>query len=340
MTGIQPKNRSFGGARRHRGRAAKLRLAVVMDPIEAIHPEKDTSLALLLEASRRGYALDYAPAPGLFVRDGRALGTVQSLAVRDSTEHWFELGPRRTQPLGDYDLILMRKDPPFDPEFIYLTYILELAERAGATVINAPRALRDYNEKAALAKFPQFAPPTLITRERAKVREFQRREGTIVLKPLDGMGGRGIFVLAPNDPNFISAFETASRDGRNHIMAQRYLPEIADGDKRVLLVGGKPVPCMLARIPAGGAGRGNLAAGARGEARPLGAREREIAESLAPGLARDGLILVGLDIIGQYLTEVNVTSPTCMRELDRAYDLNIAAELFHALESPHSGRDA
>lgn len=310
-----------------------LRLAIVMDPIEAIHPEKDTSLALLLEASRRGYALDYAPPEGLSAHAGIARCTVRALAVHDSTEHWFELGGSRTERLGDYDVILMRKDPPFNQEFIYLTYLLELAERAGAHVVNKPTALRDYNEKAALARFPQFAPPTIITRQLVEVREFRAREGTIVMKPLDGMGGRGIFVLGPDDPNLIAAFDTASREGANHIMVQRYLPEIREGDKRVLLIGGRPVPCMLARIPTEAGGRGNLAAGARGEARPLGKREREIAETIGPGLARDGLDLVGLDIIGDSLTEVNVTSPTCVRELDRAWDINIAADLFDVIEA-------
>lgn len=313
------------------------RLAVVMDPIEAIHPEKDTSLALLLEASRRGYALDYAPPESLSVRGGEAVFEAISLRVHDSTEHWFDLGPARPESLGDYDVILMRKDPPFNQAFIYLTYILELAERAGARVVNAPAALRNYNEKAALAKFPRFAPPTLITRQSAEIREFLAREGTIVLKPLDGMGGRGIFVLGPDDPNFNTAFDTVSGGGRTHIMAQRYLPEIRAGDKRVLLTGGRPVPYMLARVPGEQGGRGNLAAGARGEARALGAREREIAETIGPGLARDGLDFVGLDIIGDYLTEVNVTSPTCVRELDRACGLNIAGDLFDVIEAPAMG---
>lgn len=334
---IRSENRSLRGKRPHHGHAGPPRLAVVMDPIDAIHPEKDTSLALLLEASRRGYALDYAPPNGLCVRGGEALGAVRPLDVHDSSEHWFDLGAERTAALGQYDVILMRKDPPFDQEFVYLTYILELAEQAGARVINAPRALRDYNEKAALAKFPDFAPPTIITRKLASIREFHHHEGTIVLKPLDGMGGRGIFVLGPGDPNLASAFDSASRFGRNHIMAQRYLPEIAEGDKRVLLIAGKPVPWMLARVPAEKGGRGNLAAGARGEGRPLGAREREIAEALAPTLLCDGLTIVGLDIIGGYLTEVNVTSPTCVRELDRDFDLNIAADLFDSLDTRYTG---
>ncbi|MGH8273086.1 MAG: glutathione synthase [Gammaproteobacteria bacterium] len=315
------------------------RLAVVMDPIAAIHPEKDTTLALLLEARRRGYELAYTPPERICVRGGEALCSARPLTVRDDTERWFELGEARMEPLGGFDVVLMRKDPPFDLEYIYLTYILELAEKAGARVLNAPAALRDYNEKAALARFPQFAPPTLITRRLADVRDFRDREGAIVLKPLDGMGGRGIFVMEPGDPNLATAFETVSRGGREHVMAQRYLPEITAGDKRILIVNGRPVPCMLARVPAEPGGRGNLAAGARGEARPLGAREREIAEAIGPGLARDGLLLVGLDIIGDCLTEVNVTSPTCVRELDRACDLNIAGDFFDAVEAGAVGMD-
>ncbi len=309
------------------------RLAVVMDPIEAIHPEKDTTLALLLEAERRGYALSYAPPAGLSVRGGEARFVGQALRVRDSAERWFELGPPKQEALGDFDLVLMRKDPPFNQEYIYLTYVLELAEEAGARVVNAPRALRDYNEKAALTKFPDLAPPTLLARDLDAVREFRAQEGTIVLKPLDGMGGRGVFVLEPGDPNLAAVFETISRGGREHIMVQRYLPEIAAGDKRVLLVNGRAVPYMLARVPTERGGRGNLAAGARGEPRPLGTREREIAAAVGPRLARDGLLLVGLDIIGDCLTEVNVTSPTCVRELDHAYGINIAGDLFDAIES-------
>ncbi|MGH8426705.1 MAG: glutathione synthase [Gammaproteobacteria bacterium] len=308
------------------------RLAVVMDPIESIHPEKDTTLALLLEAQRRGYALVYLPPGALTAESGRVAASGRALEVRDSATRWFELGEKAGVPLGDFDVVLMRKDPPFDQEYIYLTYLLELAERDGALVVNAPQALRDYNEKVSLFRFPQFAPPTLLARELAPVREFRDREGRIVLKPLDGMGGRGVFVLGPDDPNLAAVFETLGRDGREHIMVQRHLPEIADGDKRVLVVDGRPIPYMLARIPTERGGRGNLAAGARGEPRPLGAREREIAEAVGPELARAGLLLVGLDIIGESLTEINVTSPTCVRELDRAYKLNIAGDFFDAVE--------
>ena len=316
----------------HRTARRARRLAVVMDPIEAIHPEKDTTLALLLEARRRGYESTYFLPAGLRAEGGTALGRGHRLTVRDSQSRWFELGEYVDEPLDGFDVVLMRKDPPFDQEYVYLTYLLELAEAGGALVVNAPRALRDYNEKAAILKFPDLAPPTLVARDADSLREFRRREGRVVIKPLDGMGGRGVFVLAPEDPNLNSVVETLTRGGRDHVMAQRYLPEIADGDNRVLLVDGKPVPYMLARIPQPGESRGNLAAGGRGEPRPLGERERRVAEILGPSLAADGLLFVGLDMIGGYLTEINVTSPTCVRELDRAFDADIAGEVFDAIE--------
>lgn len=309
------------------------RLAVVMDPIEAIHPRKDTTLALLLEAQRRGYTISYLPPERLWAEGRTAWAAVRALRVADSTEAWFELGKEETVPLGGFDLVLMRKDPPFDPEYVYLTYLLELAEAAGARVVNRPRSLRDWNEKAAILRYPELAPPTLVAREIGAFRQFHRREGHIVVKPLDGMGGRGVFVLGPGDSNLGSVVEMLSDGGRRHIMAQRYLPAIREGDKRVLVVAGRPVPYMLARVPAEGESRGNLAAGGRGEPRPLGAAERRIAEALGPDLVAAGLDLVGLDVIGESLTEINVTSPTCVRELDRAHDLNIAGDLFEALEA-------
>jgi len=305
-----------------------------MDPIEAIRPAKDTTLALMLEAQRRGYALTCAGGENLWATGGTAWIRGRRITVRDDPEHWFEVEESLVEPLGDFDIVLMRKDPPFDQEYVYLTYILELAETAGARVVNRPRALRDYNEKASILKFPDLTAPTLVALDTQRFREFHQREGHIVLKPLDGMGGRGVFVLAPGDPNLSSVVETLTAGGRAHIMAQRYLPAISEGDKRVLLVNGVPVPYMLARVPAEGETRGNLAAGARGEPRPLGAVERRIAESVGPRLAADGLSFVGLDIIGEYITEINVTSPTCVRELDRAFGLNIAGDFFDAIEMP------
>ncbi len=308
------------------------RLAVVMDPIEAIHPEKDTTLALLLEAQRRGYSLTYLLPQGLRSDGGATLVRGHRLSVSDSASHWFELGDYVDERLDSFDVVLMRKDPPFDQEFIYMTYLLELAETTGTVVVNKPQALRDYNEKASILKYPDLAPPTLVARDVSSIRAFQRREGAIVVKPLGGMGGAGVFVLETGDRNFSSVVETLTRGGKEHIMAQRFLPEISDGDKRVLLVDGHPIPYMLARVPAEGEARGNLAAGGRGEPRPLGEAERHIAERIGPGLANDGLLFVGLDVIGGALTEINVTSPTCVRELDRGFGINIAAELFSAIE--------
>ena len=316
------------------------RLGIVMDPIEAIHPEKDTSLALLLEATRRKYRLYYIR-PGAITATGEGPSAcLPILRVFDSTTSWFDLGKEETIPLSRLDVILMRKDPPFDQEYVYLTYLLELAEQAGTRIINAPRSLRDYNEKASILRFPDLAPPTLIARETGPIRAFLAREGKIVLKPLGGMGGQGVFVIDSDNPNLNVIVESLTHEGREHVMAQRYLPEITHGDMRVLVINGKPVPYMLARIPKAGESRGNLAAGGHGEPRPLGRRERRVAETIAPILARDGLIFVGLDIIGGKLTEINVTSPTCVRELDRAYGINIAADLFDALEDNPEGKPA
>ncbi|HYW75658.1 MAG TPA: glutathione synthase [Gammaproteobacteria bacterium] len=309
------------------------RLAVVMDPIEAIHPAKDTTLALLLEAQRRGYSPYYVRPGSMWAAGGAAWARVQPLQVRDSESDWFSLGEIETVALENFDVILMRKDPPFDQEYVYLTYLLELAESAGARVVNRPRALRDYNEKASILKFPDLTPPTLIACDIESFREFHRLEEHIVIKPLDGMGGRGVFVLGPGDTNLSSVVEMLTENGIRHAMAQRYLPAIRQGDKRVLVVAGKAVPYMLARLPATGESRGNLAAGGRGEPRPLGKAEKRIAETVGPHLAAAGLDFVGLDIIGESLTEINVTSPTCVRELDRAYGLNIAGDLFKAIES-------
>lgn len=316
------------------------RLAVVMDPIEALHPAKDTTLALLLEAQRRGYILYYVRPGAIWAAGGAAWARVQALQVRDSETDWFSLGDTEAVPLGNFDLILMRKDPPFDQEYVYLTYLLELAETAGARVVNRPRALRDYNEKASILHFPELTPPTLIACEIESFREFHRLEEHIVIKPLDGMGGRGVFVLGPGDTNLSSVVEILTENGTRHAMAQRYLPAIRKGDKRVLVIAGQPVPYMLARLPASGESRGNLAAGGRGEPLPLGEAERRIAETLGPHLVAAGLDLVGLDIIGESLTEINVTSPTCVRELDRAYGLNIAGDLFDAIESRTPGKTA
>ena len=311
-----------------------LTVAVLMDPIDAIHPEKDTTLALLLEAQRRGHALRYMLQEDLAVRDGVAWARLTPLEVRDSRSDWFTLGEARWQPLAEAaDIVLARKDPPFDTQFLYDTLVLDLAARAGVRVVNHPQALRDFNEKLAAQWFPQCCAPALVARERAELRRFAREHGRIVLKPLDGMGGRGVFLSAGDDPNLNSILETLAGDDERFVMAQRYIPEIKQGDKRILVVDGVPVPYALARLPQGTDFRGNLAAGGRGVGQPLSERDRWIASEVGPELASRGIVLAGLDVIGDYLTEVNVTSPTCARELDAQYGLNIAGLVFDAIEA-------
>lgn len=308
------------------------KLGVVMDPIGSIKPYKDTTLALLLEAQRRGCELHYFELGDLQLRDGAALGRSRRLEVRDNKQAWFTLGEEQLLPLGELDLILMRKDPPFNTEYIYATYLLERAEAAGARVVNKPQSLRDANEKAYAQFFPQCCAPTLVASDMAALRSFAREQGEIVLKPLDGMGGVSVFRLRADDPNLSVVLETLTANGTRYAMAQRYLPEIAQGDKRILLINGEPVPYALARIPQPGETRGNLAAGGRGEGRQLTERDRWICAQLGPALREKGLLFVGLDVIGDYLTEINVTSPTCLRELDKLYELNIAGTFFDALE--------
>jgi glutathione synthase len=310
-----------------------VRLGVVMDPIQTIKPYKDTSLAMLLEASRRGWQLEYLELEDLSLRAGQALGRMRPLKVWDDNERWYELGEASERPLGELDVILMRKDPPFDSEFLYATHILELAEQAGARVFNSPRGLRDANEKLFAQHFPQCCPPTLVTSRAEAIRAFIREHGKVVLKPLDGMGGTAVFVIADGDPNASVIIETLTDYGRRYAMAQQYLPAIAQGDKRILVIDGEPVPYALARIPAAGESRGNLAAGGRGEGVELTARDRWIVEQVAPSLRERGLSFVGIDVIGDYLTEINVTSPTCVRELDALYGLNICARFFDVIEA-------
>lgn len=313
--------------------AKTVRLGVVMDPIESITPKKDSSFAMLLEAQRRGMEIRYLQLANLRLRDGVALGTSRSLEVRDNNDDWFTVGEAHEEPLGDLDVILMRKDPPFNMEYIYATYILQRAADAGALVVNRPQALRDMNEKAYTAWFPQCAPATLITRSMADLKAFLKEHGNIVVKPLDGMGGRSIFVVRKGDNNANVIFETLTDYEKRFAMAQIFIPEISAGDKRILLVDGEPVPYVLARIPSADDNRGNLVMGAKGEGRELSRRDREICEQVGPELRRQGVVFAGLDVIGDYLTEVNVTSPTGIRELDRLYDLNIAGRLFDAIDA-------
>jgi len=306
-------------------------LGVVMDPIGDIHYKKDSTLAMLLAAQARGWHLHYFEPADLFLRDGVAYGRSRPLRVFADPEGWFELGDATDIPLGELDVILMRKDPPFDMEYIYATYLLELAETAGALVVNRTQSLRDANEKLFAAWFPQCMPPTLVTRDMERMRAFVAEQGEVVLKPLGGMGGASIFVTRQGDPNTSVIIETLTDHGQRYTMAQRYLPEIAQGDKRILLIDGEPVPYALARIPAEGELRGNLAAGGSGVGVPLSERDRWICAQVAPRLREMGLLFVGLDVIGDSLTEINVTSPTCIRELDAQFGLDIAGQLMDAI---------
>ena len=309
------------------------RLGVVMDPIAAINYAKDSTLAMLLAAQDRGFALSYLEQRDLLLRDGVALGRMRPLTVRADPADWFTLGPAALEPLGGLDCLLMRKDPPFDLEYIYTTYILEQAERTGLLVVNRPQGLRDMNEKAYTAAFPQCCAPTLITRDLTDMAAFLAEQGKIVVKPLHGMGGRSIFVIGKGDLNARVVFETLTEYGQHFAIAQRYIPEIVEtGDSRVLLVAGEPVPYALARMPSPDDHRGNLAAGARGVGRPLNERDRWLAAEIGPTLAARGMVFVGLDVIGGFVTEINVTSPTGIRELDKQFGTRIGDQLMQAIE--------
>ncbi|MFB9068652.1 glutathione synthase [Pseudofulvimonas gallinarii] len=308
-----------------------LAVAVLMDPIGAIKPAKDTTLALLLEAQRRRHRLFYVEHSGLAADGARARARMAPLTVRDDPADWFSIGTPEWRDLVTMDVLLLRKDPPFDNEYLYDTQLAELAQREGVLVVNDPKSLRDANEKLFALHFPQCCPPTLVARDAALLRGFVEREGRAVLKPLDGMGGRGVFQANADDPNLNVILETLTNGGRTLAMVQRYLPEIVDGDKRILMIDGEPVPYALARIPQGHDFRGNLARGGRGEARPLSDRDRWIASQVGPELRRRGLLFVGLDVIGEWLTEVNVTSPTGVRELDAQCGLNVAGLLWDAV---------
>lgn len=308
-----------------------LDVVVVMDPIGSIKIAKDTTFAMLLEAQRRGHRLHYVRPGGLSLRDGKAVAQAAPLAVKDDKAGWFTLGETAELAFGPGQAVLMRKDPPFDDQFLYDTHLLSIAQGAGALVVNDPQGLRDFNEKLAALLFPQCCPPTLVSRDPAALKAFVAEHGEAVLKPLDGMGGRSIFRARAGDSNLNVILETLVGRG-NLTLAQRFIPGIKDGDKRVLLVDGVPVEYVLARIPQGDEFRGNLAAGGRGEGRPISDRDRWIAEQVAPEMKRRGMLFVGLDVIGDYLTEVNVTSPTCVRELDAQFGLNIAGMLFDAIE--------
>lgn len=308
-------------------------VGVVMDPIAKIKPEKDTSFAMMLEAQRRGATLVYFELNDLYIDNGAPKGIGQQVTVRDQDKDFYTLGGTTTYALGDIDVLLMRKDPPFDSEFLYATHILSLAERDGALVVNRPQSLRDFNEKLFTSYFPALIPDTLVTRNSKLVREFHAKHKDVICKPLDGMGGASIFRVKEDGTNLGVIIETLTANGQRQMMVQKYLPEIKDGDKRVLIVNGEVMPYCLARLPSAGETRGNLAAGGTGRPQPITDSDRRLAETIAPVLIEKGLIFVGLDVIGDRITEINVTSPTCVREIERAYDINIMAALFDAIEA-------
>ena len=315
-----------------------VKLGVIMDPIQSIKPHKDSTLAMLLAAQKRGWQLYYMTQKDIFLRDGKVQAIKRPLEVRDNPHDWFTLSEPDPRPLSELDVILMRKDPPLDLQYIHTTYLLELAEADGVLVVNKPQSLRDANEKLYTAWFPQCCPATLVSRDMKQLRSFLDEHQDIIIKPLEGMGGMSIFRLRLGDPNISVAFETLTNNGQQYIMAQRYIPEIVHGDKRILMVDGEPMPYALARTPASGETRGNLAAGGRGEGRPLTERDRWICQQVGPTLKKKGLYFVGLDVIGDYLTEINVTSPTCIRELDKQFELDIAGELMDCIEKKLKAR--
>ncbi|MDH5406993.1 MAG: glutathione synthase [Gammaproteobacteria bacterium] len=310
----------------------KLKLGVIMDPIGSINFKKDSTLAMLLEAQSRDYTLYYIEQQHLFAVNNQAMATAQPVQVFENPDQWYELGPQQTIALAELDVILMRKDPPFDMDYIYTTYLLELAEAAGTLVVNRAQSLRDANEKFFTTQFPQCISPTLVSAQAETLHAFVKEHQDTILKPLDGMGGASIYRVKQNDPNINVIFENLTQHGQRLIMAQKFIPEISAGDKRILLINGEAVPYALARIPAKGETRANLAAGGEGVVVELTERDHWICRQVAPTLIDKGLMFVGIDVIGDYLTEVNVTSPTCIREIDQAQGLNISAQLMDCIE--------
>ncbi len=310
-----------------------MRIAFIADPLSSFKIYKDSTYAMMVEAAKRGHELYFMLQEGLMWKGGRVIGEISRLALTGDKDPWHRIAPQTETPLAEFDAVLMRKDPPFDAEYVASTWLLEIAQKDGAKVFNGPRAIRDHSEKLAIAKYPQFSPPTLVTRLAGQLQQFIDANGDVVLKPLDGMGGESVFRVAHRDPNRNVIIETLARNGEKSVMAQRYIPEIREGDKRILLIAGKAVPHCLARIPKPGETRGNLAAGGTGVAKPLSRRDLEIANALGPELARQGLLLVGLDVIGDWLTEINVTSPTCFREITEQTGFNVAGMFLDALEA-------
>ncbi len=308
-----------------------VRVGIIMDPIAQIAFKKDSSLAMLLAAQDRGWTIYYMEQRDLYQLAGEARARMRPTQVFNDPQRWYETGEEVDGALADLNVILMRKDPPFNSEYVYATYLLELAEQAGTLVVNSPQSLRDCNEKFFATQFPQCTPPTLVSRRSDILREFAREQRDIILKPLDEMGGASIFRHREGDPNLSVILEVLTEHGSRQIMAQRYIPAINEGDKRILMIDGEPVPYCLARIPAAGETRGNLAAGGRGVAQPLSERDKEIAAIVGPELRKRGLLFVGLDVIGDFLTEINITSPTCIREIDNAFDTRIGERLMDAI---------
>jgi glutathione synthase len=310
-----------------------VKLAFIVDPLDDFKIYKDTTYAIMREAAARGHELYTLHQEGLFWRGGVVSGSASRLHLTDDKNTWYRSDAAAETALEHFDAVLMRKDPPFDMEYVYSTYLLEIAETQGARIINRPRAIRDYNEKMAIARFPEFTAPSLVTRNEGLLRDFLAEHGDIILKPLDGMGGVSVFRVHEADHNVGVIIETVTHYGRRTVMAQRFIPEIRDGDKRVLVIGGKPVPYSLARVPKKGETRGNLAVGGVGVARKLTTRDGEIAAALGPTFVKDGLLLVGLDVIGDYLTEVNVTSPTCFQEITEQSGFNVAGMMLDTVEA-------
>ncbi|OUS27511.1 glutathione synthase [Thalassotalea sp. 42_200_T64] len=309
-----------------------LKLGIVMDPITTVKVAKDSSMAMMLEAQKRGYEIYYMEMQDLYLDQGECRANAAKITVFDDSDKWYELEDANDIAVASFDAVLMRKDPPFDTEYIYATYMLERAEEQGTLIVNKPQSLRDCNEKLFTAWFADLTPKTIVTRSAEKIRAFHQTHNDVIIKPLDGMGGSSIFRMGPNESNVGVIIETLTNHGGMYAMVQEYMPEIVDGDKRILIVNGEPMPYCLARIPAKGETRGNLAAGGRGEARPLSASDRLIAETIAPELKKRGLYFVGLDVIGDKVTEINVTSPTCIREIEAAYPINISGKLMDAIE--------
>ncbi len=310
-----------------------MKFAFLTDPLSQFKTYKDSTFAMMREASRRGHEIHAFGPDDLALEEGGVIANVSRITLTGDADDWYRAEASASRRLGDFDAVLQRKDPPFDMEYVYATYLLDMAEQQGTRVFNKPSAIRDHNEKLAIAQFSQFTAPTLVTRDEQRIRAFHKTHQEIILKPLDGMGGAGIFRVGADGMNLGSMIETLTHNGTQTIMAQRYIPDIVHGDKRILLIGGKVVPFSLARIPQNGEVRGNLAAGGLGVAQELSARDLEIAETLAPILYQRGLLLVGLDVIGSYLTEVNVTSPTCFQEITQQKGFDVAAMFIDALEA-------